>query len=78
MPVMTKCHYDPLENDMKMIVVIRDVNNLVKADFAAGNDVIEVFFDANRDGNVDLEADDLVGGKCGINKEDNELTYFKV
>ena len=61
-----------------MIVVVRDVNNLINDDFAASNDAVEIYFDADNNNVVDVNAVDRAGGKCGIDTADNNLTYFNV
>ena len=76
--VQTKCHIPAGSNDAEMIVVVHDVNNLINADFDASNDAVEIYFDADNNNVVDVNAVDRAGGKCGIDTADNNLTYFNV
>ena len=61
-----------------MVVVIRDVRNLVKTDFSSSNDFMEVYFDANADDTIDLNAANRAAGKCGITQAANNIKYFNV
>ena len=61
-----------------MMVVIRDVNNVINVDFSVKNEVIDVFFDANNGSDVDFNATNRAEGKCGITKAANKLQYFNV
>ena len=67
---------------MEMVVVIRDKSGVISVDFGADsqtrNGVIEVYFDANNDSTINLNAVDRAGGKCGINNKDFDLEYFNV
>ena len=65
LPVITKCHIKA-DNSIDMIVAIRDRDNLIQADFAAGNDILEVLYQS--------------GGEqeCGITQSANALNYFNV
>ena len=80
MPVLTKCV--KTSSALEMVVVIRDKSGIISADFGADagtrNGVVEVFFDADNDTVVDLNAADRAAGKCGVNNKDFGLEYFKV
>ena len=67
LPVITKCHITATD-EIQMIVVIRDRDNLIQADFAKGNEVLEILYDESP-GNEQT---------CNITKADNGLEYFKV
>ena len=75
--MITKCHFTAADK-LEMIVVVRDIHNLIQTDFASSNDAVEVYFDANKDGNVDLGATNLADGKCGVDQTNNNIQYFKV
>ena len=66
LPVVTKCHIKP-DDTIHMIVVIRDRDQLIQTDFAAGNDVLQV-----------IHRKDGTDKNCAVTQADNSLTYFKV
>ena len=76
--VQTRCQIPAGSDEAEMIVVVRDVNNIINDDFAAANDAVEIYFDADADNVVNLNAVDRAGGKCGVDTADNDLTYFNV
>ena len=78
--MLTKCVGS--SSALEMVVVIRDKNGVISQNFSAEgqtrNGVIEVYFDADGDGTIDLNAADRAAGKCGVNNKDFDLDYFKV
>ena len=71
LPVLTKCRFTA-EQSIEMVVVIRDSNNVIRANLTSDAD-------ANKILQVEYEADgDQPGGICNLTRADNSLGYYRV
>ena len=76
LPVVTKCQF--IKDKIEMTVVILDKQGIISEDFTSGNDILDIFFDVDQSGNYNYTAVNESYGRCGIDKDNYGLEYFKV